>query len=154
MYSQCSATISTSFLARPSPHFKFNTNYLDLLCSTAIKYPSCIPQNNPIIKISNSAISEIFQSNDITQELEQIYQNNLLHQEIIFYTDGSVTAIGTEQCSMGIGWVQINSSNQILHQFAAKIHLWPSAYKAELFSILSAISTAPRNTTIKIFTDS
>jgi ribonuclease HI len=55
---------------------------------------------------------------------------------------------------MGIGWVQVDSNDQVIHKFAAKVHLWPSFYKAELFSILSAISTASRNSTINIYTDS
>src|ERR1043165_8237556 len=55
---------------------------------------------------------------------------------------------------MGIGWVQINEYNQIVHRFSAQIRLWPSSYKAELFSILSAISTVPRNSFINIYTDS
>jgi len=55
---------------------------------------------------------------------------------------------------MGIGWVQVDLFDQIIYKFAAKVHLWPSSYKAELFSILSAISTTPRNSTINIYTDS
>ena len=54
---------------------------------------------------------------------------------------------------MGIGWVQV-CNNQILHKFSAQIQLWPSSYKAELVSILSAISTCPRNSQIQIYTDS
>ena len=54
---------------------------------------------------------------------------------------------------MGIGWVQVGD-NQILYKFSAQIQLWPSSYKAELVSILSAISTCPRNSQIQIYTDS
>jgi ribonuclease HI len=54
---------------------------------------------------------------------------------------------------MGIGWVQVHNE-QIIHKFSAQIQLWPSSYKAELFSILSAISTCPRNSQVKIYTDS
>jgi len=38
--------------------------------------------------------------------------------------------------------------------FFAKIQFWLLSYKAELFSIIAAISTAPRNSVINIFTDS
>ena len=54
---------------------------------------------------------------------------------------------------MGIGWVQV-CNNQILHKFSAQIQLWLSSYKAELVSILSAISICPRNSQIQIYTDS
>jgi ribonuclease HI len=90
----------------------------------------------------------------MTNTLEQLSIINASYQQINFYTDGSVIDIGTNQCTMGIGWVQIDNNNQIIHKFFAKIHFWPSSYKAELMSILSAISTAPRNSTINIFTDS
>src|SRR6185295_19487015 len=71
-----------------------------------------------------------------------------------FYTDGSVIDIGTNNCTMGISWVQVDSNEHIIHKFSAKIHFWLSSYKAELFSILAAISTTPRNSTINIYTDS
>ena len=61
--------------------------------------------------------------------------------------------IGTDQCTMGIGWVQVDNSNQIIHKFSAKIYFWSSSYKAELMSILSAISTTPCNSTINIYSD-
>ena len=65
----------------------------------------------------------------------------------------SVIDICTNQYSMGIGWVQV-CDDQILHKFSAQIQLWPSSYKAELVSILSAISTCPCNSQIQIYTDS
>lgn len=54
---------------------------------------------------------------------------------------------------MGIGWVQVVNSS-IIHSFNAQIKLWPCSFKAELTAILSAITTAPRNSTLNIFTDS
>ena len=54
---------------------------------------------------------------------------------------------------MRISWVQINN-NQVIQTFAAQIKTWPSSYKAELIAVLSAISTAPKNCNIQIFTDS
>jgi len=44
---------------------------------------------------------------------------------------------------MGIGWVQVDNNNQVIQKFLARIHFWPSSYKAELMSIISAISTIP-----------
>jgi len=54
---------------------------------------------------------------------------------------------------MGIGWVQVEN-NIITNSFAAQIQYWPSSYKTELLAILSAISTAPCNCKIDIYTDS
>jgi len=149
-----SAIISTKFLGRiKSNSINFNSNYLDLIYSTAVKHPLSIP-SAPTITIPNSSASKIFDPGEMTNTLEQFSIINASHQQINFYTDGSVIDIGTNQCTMGIGWVQIDNNNQIIHKFSAKIHFWPSSYKAELMSILSAISTAPRNSTINIFTDS
>jgi len=55
---------------------------------------------------------------------------------------------------MGIGWIQVDNNNQTINSFSAKIQFWPSSYKAKLFSIITAISTAPRNSIVNIFTDS
>jgi len=55
---------------------------------------------------------------------------------------------------MGIGWIQVDNNNQTINSFSAKIQFWPSSYKAELFLIITAISTAPRNSIVNIFTDS
>ena len=54
---------------------------------------------------------------------------------------------------MGIGWIQLDNLN-IIHTFQAQTKYWPCSFKAELLAILAAISTAPRNCTIQIYTDS
>jgi ribonuclease HI len=100
-----------------------------------------------------SPIYSIFNFNSTSSKLEQIATNNLNQLNFIFYTDGSVRNITTERCQMGIGWVQV-LDDSAHHTFAAPIKYWPSSYKAELVSILSAICTCPRNSTIHIYTDS
>ena len=87
------------------------------------------------------------------QLLQSFAENNYNYTSFIFYTDGSVKNICTNQCSMGIGWVQLHN-NQIVHEFSAQLKYWPSSYYTELISILSAIATVPRNSIIQIFTDS
>src|SRR6185437_10733649 len=67
--------------------------------------------------------------------------------------DSSVIELGTPQCSMGIGWVQVDNS-VTTHSFQAQVKLWPCSFKAEILAILSAIITAPRNCSVHIFTDS
>jgi ribonuclease HI len=132
----------------------FKANYLDLIYSLAIKRPLHIPATLPSIIIDNSSIEDIFQASNATCKLKEIACHNSTLQTLTFYTDGSVISIGTNQCTMGIGWVQVDHNQQATHQFSAQIYQWPSSYKAELFAILSAISTAPRNSTIHIYTDS
>jgi ribonuclease HI len=126
---------------------------LDLIYSTAAKHPTTTPIP-PTILIINSTIPEIFEQNESTNKLLQIANTNQLLSQLTFYTDGSVIDINTNQCTMGIGWVQIDNNNQILHSFSARVQLWPSSYKTELLSIISAISTVSRNSTVEIFTDS
>jgi hypothetical protein len=152
---EVSAIISAQFLGRTnSKHqLNLNANYLDLICSTAVKHPTHIPPA-PNIPIINSIASEIFTPSESTNKLISISHHNLSYQQLSFYTDGSVIDIGTDQCTMGIGWIQVDNNNQTTNSFSAKIKFWPSSYKAELFSIISAISTAPRNCIINIFTDS
>jgi ribonuclease HI len=128
------------------------TNHLDLIYSIAIRHPLHIPPT-PSISYNSASIPPIFEPGSLTNTLQTIANSNIQLSEITFYTDGSVRDFGTQDCSMGIGWVQIHQNN-ILHEFQAQIKYWPCSFKAELFAILSAISTAPRSCIIHIFTDS
>jgi ribonuclease HI len=152
-----SATLSTKFLGRKissnTPNkLNFHANHLDLIYSVALCNPINIPPL-PTITIKELQIPPIFTKNLASENLQLILNKNNNSQNFTFYTDGSAGNITTEQCSMGIGWVQIQDSD-ILHTYQAKIQYWPSAYKAELMSILSVICVCPRNSTINIYTDS
>ena len=71
--------------------------------STLIFYnPSYIPLP-PTIPIYNNPIYEIFTTNQASKLLYQLALTNSTQSEFIFYTDGSVKNISTEQCTMGIG---------------------------------------------------
>ena len=121
-----SAITSIQFFGRVlSNSFKFNANYIDLIFSTAVKYPLSPPLSSslPSIPIQYSATSEIFHSSNKTNSLIEISLANLSCNNFNFYTDGSVIDIGTNQCSMGIGWVQVDDNNHIINKFSAKIHL-------------------------------
>ena len=152
-----SATLSTQFWGRkisnnPNTLLKFNANYLDLIYATANRHPIHLPPT-PNILIYNNPIFELFDSNSSSFELNTIATSNFNSTNLTFYTDGSVRNLMTNHCSMGIGWVQVEN-NIITNSFAAQIQYWPSSYKTELLAILSAISTAPRNCKIDIYTDS
>jgi ribonuclease HI len=159
---QCTFDIPTNlaikFLGRKektnSQLLNLNANYIDLAYSIAIRYPISIPTSIPLIPLDNSIIFKIFAQNSASSLLHKIAIANTSFSTLTFYTDGSVIDICTNQCSSGIGWVQVNSENLITHSYSAQIELWPSSYRSELISILSAISTAPINCKINIYTDS
>ena len=153
---EISTTTATKFFGRIiHGKLKFNANYMDLIFSMAIKQPlSDLILSPPTIPVADSIATSIFHPGELTTKLVQISTNNLNSRSFNFYTDGSVINIGSEHCTMGIGWVQVDNNNQISSKFNAQIKLWPSSYKAELVSILSAIATTPRNSTINIYTDS
>ena len=140
---EISATLSTLFYGRiqPNKQLNLNANYIDLILSTAIKHPLTIPTPSTL-NISDCLVSDLFLSNQTSLSLQSIAQNNYNYASFIFYTDGSVKNICTNQCSMGIGWVQLHN-NQIVHEFSAQLKYWPSSYHTELISILSAIATVP-----------
>jgi len=147
--------LSTQFFGRVNTNDKtlnFNANHLDLLYSVAIRHPTQTP-SPPNIIISTNSIPTIFEPCTLTNKLQQITNYNTNQQELHFYTDGSVINLGTSQCSMGIGWVQVDN-NSILHTFQAQVKLWPCSFKSELTAILSALITTPRNCTVNIYTDS
>ncbi|CAB4440625.1 unnamed protein product [Rhizophagus irregularis] len=75
-----------------------------------------------------------------------------------FYTDGSLINLGTDEVSMGWGWVQIVQDSGFLNSIAAYkhgvIYDWPSSSRAEAAAVYAALSASPANSTIKIYTDS
>ena len=70
--------------------------------STNLPSPSTIN-----IHITDSLIPAIFHNSDASSKLSAISLSNLSQHQFTFYTDGSVKQLGTNQCSMGIGWVQV-----------------------------------------------
>ena len=155
---KCTILVPTSnavkFLGRLDidKSIKFNANPFDLLHSIQIKTSSNIP-TLPSLTIQASQIPSIFLDSPAFNTLQTIAHHNYSSTNLTFYTDGSVINTNTIQCSMGIGWLQLDNNN-INHTFNAQISLWPCSFKAELLAILSAICTAPRNCNIEIFTDS
>src|SRR6185437_12054773 len=76
-----------------SSHINLHANFIDLICSAAVKHPLTIPQL-PLININNKIVSNIFHPNQATTTLQQIALNNTVQSSFTFYTDGSVTDIG------------------------------------------------------------
>ncbi|CAB4423755.1 unnamed protein product [Rhizophagus irregularis] len=75
-----------------------------------------------------------------------------------FYTDGSLINLGTNEVSMGWGWVQIVQDAGFLNSIATYkhgiIHDWPSSSRAEAAAVYAALSASPMSSNIKIYTDS
>jgi hypothetical protein len=64
-----------------------------------------------------------------------------------FYTDGSLINLGTNEVSMGWGWVQVVQDSGFLNSIATFkhgiIHDWPSSSRAEATAIYAALSAYP-----------
>ena len=145
---------ATKFFGRVNSDksINLNANHLDLIYSIAYRSPIHL-LSLPNIVISPALIPSIFQSGTALDTLQSIANQNCNLTELIFYTDGSVLNFSSSQCSMGIGWIQLQNTS-IIHIFQAQIKFWPCFFKAELIAILFAICTAPRNCNIQVFTDS
>ncbi|RIB08210.1 hypothetical protein C2G38_2212231 [Gigaspora rosea] len=91
---------------------------------TTTRNPTSIPIL-PNLLISTVQIPSFFNSSTALDTLQSICNYNSYLTELTFYTDGSVIDLGNSQCSM-----------------------------AELVAVLLAISTASRNCSLQIFTDS
>ena len=83
---------------------------LTILIFYTLLYPKPKPPSLlPSINIPIAQIPSIFQSGPASDLLQSIAIQNSNLNNFIFYTDGSVTNIGSPQCSMGIGWLQLNN---------------------------------------------
>src|SRR4051812_9510801 len=124
-----------------SYHYNFSTNNLPFVISTFM--PISLPNNLLLRFIERGQLC-----NELLQLQTQLSNSSLLD----FYTDGSVTDIGTEQASMAFALLQTNSSSPFV-QFKANIEQWCSSNCAELAAILLALLISPSNSTINIFPD-
>jgi ribonuclease HI len=90
-----------------------------------------------------------------------VIQNQLLHHQTIlesyknleFYTDGSLTNLGTQDMSMVCAYIQTHTAAPQL-KFAAKLESWPSAAGSELIAVVVVLLVSPPNADIRIYTDS
>ncbi|CAB4379938.1 unnamed protein product [Rhizophagus irregularis] len=109
-------------------------------------------QDNIILDLLDSSTSR----NDlltIQRTLAPFDNNNYYIFE--FYTDGSLIELGTEQCSISCAFAQISDLFDIPHvEFYSTIDKWPSAYRGELLAVLLALSVIPKNSKVRINTDS
>src|SRR6185295_18403092 len=88
------------------------------------------------LTINLQQLPSIFEPYQLSDSLQTIANSNYNLSSISFYTDGSVINLGTSQCSMGIGWVQVNNSTTI-NSFQIQVKLWSCFFKAKILAILS-----------------
>ena len=77
-----------------------------------------------------------------------------LAQDLTFYTDSSLTGLGTPSIRMGLAWLQTNLNFPMVSYSSAFATSCPSSSSAELGAIFTAILMAPKYCRITIFTDS
>ncbi|CAB4376945.1 unnamed protein product [Rhizophagus irregularis] len=109
-------------------------------------------QDNIILDLLDPSISR----NDLLsiQRMLAPFDNNNYHI-IEFYTDGLLIDLGTEQCSISCAFAQISDLFDIPHvEFYSTIDKWPSPYRGELLAVLLALSVVPKNSKVRINTDS
>ena len=95
---------------------KLNANYTDLVYSIALCNSTSIP-TLPSITLSQDPISLIFYTNSSSIKLQQIANQNTQCTNFTFYTDGSVTNITTDRCSMNFGLIQMHNNSIIKTYF-------------------------------------
>src|SRR5437016_2655915 len=72
--------------------------------------------------------------------------NNGILTPYRFYTDGSLSNLGSSQIKLGFGWLQLTEDDQIVSECSSSISSsWPSSTKAEVSAILSIIEQLPSN---------
>ena len=86
----------------------------------------------------NVALSNIFTS-DIATQLDSLSILFSQSTNLSFYTDGSLSNLGSSSSHMGITWLQVDPSEP-LHSFNTSITLpQPSSSLSELIAVLAAV---------------
>ncbi|PKY61915.1 hypothetical protein RhiirA4_487561 [Rhizophagus irregularis] len=132
----------------------FVTNFIR--CHSERLVYSTVPSSAPLLdNIARSAAIDLITAADVAASSPVVIAEDSCY---IFYTDGSLINLGTDEVSMGWGWVQIVQDSGFLNSIAAYkhgvIHDWPSSSRAEAAAIYAALSASLANSVIKIYTDS
>src|SRR5437773_10582091 len=76
------------------------------------------------------------------------------YNELIFYSDGSMSHAGSTNLKMGYGWIGFDSDMNQIDSFYASTNLWPSSTRAEISALLSILLVIPTKCSIHLYTDS
>ena len=109
--------------------------------------------------LSEKLIRNANQEEEVTRELLEAAQKIQDEEVFNIYTDGSLfdKHEEAEKARMGIGWVittKEDETEKIKVQFQGRLREWPSATRAELGAIWSALLVVPRKAQVTINTDS
>jgi hypothetical protein len=97
--------------------------------------------------------SALICSEHIKSSLIDIASKFLNFTNFEFYSDGSVSNIGSIDCKSGFGWIQTNSNIPNI-SFKGSTIFFPSSFKSESFAILLILITLPPGAICRIYTDS
>src|SRR6266496_2260469 len=90
-----------------------------------------------------------------SQQVAHSLDNNGILTPYRFYTDGSLSNLGSPQIKLGFGWLQLTDDDQIISECSHSIlSSWPSSTKAEASAILSIIEQLPPRAFVSIYLDS
>ncbi|GES74374.1 ribonuclease H-like domain-containing protein [Rhizophagus clarus] len=131
-----------------APTLHNNNNYVNIPSSDA---PSSF---SSLFHIDFSFISKCLLISPFY--IEQ-FKNSLIafdsYRSFNFFTDGSLSHIGTPECRYGFGWIQVAPNTPRL-QFQGCSCFLPSSTRAEIFSILTVLLSIPSHSSCVINTDS
>ena len=86
--------------------------------------------------------------------LNNIKSDFISASSLQFYTDGSLTSLGTPNVRLGVAWLQTNPNWPSLSFNATLSSQSPSSTLAEIVAVLAAIYASPPNSEVEICTDS
>src|SRR5204862_3435257 len=74
------------------------------------------------------------------------------YNELIFYSDGSMSYAGSTNLKMGYGWIGFDSDMNQIDSFYTSTNLWPSSTRAEISALLSILMVIPTKCPIHLYT--
>ena len=105
------------------------------------------------VSLPENLIHRFIQPGIIASQLTHIQRGFFNAPFLEFYTDGSLINVGREMMSMSCAFIQTRDPYP-QSNFIATLERFPSSTRAESFSVLAALLTAPHNCHVDIYTDS
>ncbi|PKK65253.1 hypothetical protein RhiirC2_786430 [Rhizophagus irregularis] len=112
-----------------------------------------IDMDNSFKQIISTIQTSLICDNRIKSSLIDIALEFSSFIDFQFYSDGSVSDIGTINSRSGFGWLQTNPLVPQL-SFTGSTIFFPSSFKSESMAILTILLVLPFNATCHIYTDS
>jgi ribonuclease HI len=111
-----------------------------------------------IVGIEEAIIQRVVKNKEIQKELSDIARMLIEKEEVNIFTDRSLALDHEgrqEEKRMGIGWVIVdNNLRDSSVSFKCRIGDWPSSTQAELGAIWTALLVVPKESNVKIYSDS